>query len=74
MGTVAKIAAAVGRTLNALGAPGFVQCGDYASESLGTSVRVHCGERFTVLSVNEVDVYFSRLTGRIDGVGTRAQD
>jgi hypothetical protein len=32
-------------------------------------VRVHLGPLFSVVSVNGLDVYFHRLTGRIDGVG-----
>jgi hypothetical protein len=64
------IAALAGRLLNALGVPGFVREGDYRSERLDTRVHVHCDARFTVVSVNGVDVYFRRLSGRLDGVGS----
>lgn len=70
MGLRARIAAALGRMLNALGAPGFVRNGIYESADLRTRVRVSCGELFTVVSVNGTDVYFDRLRGRIDGVGS----
>lgn len=65
----ARIAAALGRVLNALRLPCIVRAGEYQSETFGTRVRVRCGEVFTVVSVNEIDVYFDRLNGRIDGVG-----
>jgi hypothetical protein len=70
MGARSSIAALASRLLNALGIPGFVSEADYHSESLGTRVRVRCGDQFTVVSVNGVDVYFRRLSGRIDGVGS----
>jgi hypothetical protein len=60
----------LGRILNAFGAPGFVRSGVYESSDLGARVRVICGELFTVVSVNGTDVYFDRLRGRIDGVGS----
>jgi hypothetical protein len=66
----ARIAAALGRALNTLGAPGFVRSGAYESKHTGARVRVNCGELFTVISVNGTDVYFDRLRGRIDGVGS----
>ena len=54
---------------NLAGLPGFVRECDYHSESLGVAVRVRMNPRFTVITVNGVDVYFYRLTGYIDGVG-----
>jgi hypothetical protein len=65
-----RIAALAGRLLNALGVPGFVREADYRSERLDTRVRVRCDDEFTVVSVNGVDVYFRRLSGRLDGVGS----
>jgi hypothetical protein len=70
MNVRASIAAWLGRVLNALGAPGFVRSGSFESQQLGARVRVHCGELFTVVSVNGTDVYFERLGGRLDGVGS----
>jgi ferric-dicitrate binding protein FerR (iron transport regulator) len=69
----ARIAAAFGRALNTLGLPCIVRAGEYQSDALGTRVRVRCGEAFTVVTVNDVDVYFHRLNGRIDGVGLRGR-
>lgn len=56
------------RLANALRAPGFVRVSDYTSSDSRITVRVRCGTAFTVISVNNVDLYFDRLTGRIDGV------
>jgi hypothetical protein len=66
-----RLAAAIGRAFNALGVPCFVRKGAYESAAFGARVRVRCGELFTVVSVNEIDVYFDRFSGRIDGVGLR---
>jgi hypothetical protein len=66
----ARIVAWLGRVLNTLGAPGFVRSGSFESRRSGARVRVFCGELYTVVSVNGTDVYFDRLGGRIDGVGS----
>lgn len=68
MKRIAQMSAAAGRALNALGLPGFVRNTDYESRRVGARVRVRCGEYLTIVSVNDIDVYFERLTGRIDGV------
>jgi hypothetical protein len=71
MDRVARIAAsALGRALNALHIPCFLKHGDYHSKS-GVRVEVRCGNLLSVVSVNGIDVYFDRITGRIDGVGSR---
>lgn len=57
-----------GRVVNLAGLPGFVREVDYAS-GLGVSVRVRTFSLFTVVTVNGVDVFFYRLTGRVDGIG-----
>ena len=53
---------------NALWVPGFVREGDYTSEDARITVRVRRGTAFTVISVNNVDLYFERFSGRIDGI------
>ncbi|HXC58416.1 MAG TPA: hypothetical protein VN645_03810 [Steroidobacteraceae bacterium] len=53
---------------NAFGVPGFVREGDYVSEDARITVRVRRGTSFTVISVNNVDIYFERFSGRIDGI------
>lgn len=59
----------LGTALNALRVPGFVAESEYRSSICNTRIRVSCGPRFTVVSVNGLDIYFDRLTGAIDGVG-----
>jgi hypothetical protein len=54
---------------NALGVPGFVRDADYRSEDERFSVRVRRGRAFTTVSINNVDVYFQRWSGHVDGVG-----
>ena len=59
----------IGWLLNKLGLPGFVSDIDYRSPKLGAHVQVRRRRLFTIVSVNGLDVYFRRLTGRLDGVG-----
>jgi hypothetical protein len=58
-----------GKLLNALGIPAVVRRGDYRSDAIGATVKVEHRDLFTVITVNGLDVYFSRITGSIDGVG-----
>lgn len=57
--------------LNGLGVPGFLRDADYFSTRFKNPVRVRVrrGSLFTVVSVNGLDMFFHRLSGRIDGVG-----
>jgi hypothetical protein len=59
-----------GKLLNVLGFAALVRECDYRSEAIGANVKVEHRDLFTVISVNGLDVYFSRITGKIDGVGT----
>lgn len=63
-----------GALMNAIGIPGLVRDSEYRSETPRCHVRVRRGRTFTVVSVNGVDVYFGRLTGRIDGCATALKD
>ena len=64
----------LGWLLNKLGLPGFVADTDYRSQQLHAHVRVRRKQLFTIVSVNGLDVYFRRLTGRLDGVGLDPTD
>jgi hypothetical protein len=64
-----RIRFVLGYLLNGVGWPGIVAPGDYRAEVTHAIVRVRLDPLFTVVTVNGVDVYFHRLTGRIDGVG-----
>jgi hypothetical protein len=57
----------VGRLLNALKIPGFVGPGNYLCPD-GTTVAIRFDKLCTVVTVNNLDVYFRRLTGTFDGV------
>ena len=57
---------------NRMGWPCLVRPGEYRSNL--ASVSVKCTSLFTVVTVNDVHVYFQRGTGTIDGVGVQARD
>ena len=59
----------LGALMNAIGTPGFIRDTDYRSRTFGTRVRVRCGNLFTVISINGIDVYVCRFTGTIHGIG-----
>lgn len=63
----------VGIALNALGFPAIIRECEYGGE-LGNKVRVRKSPLFTIITVNGVDVYFSRITGTIDGTGMMANE
>jgi hypothetical protein len=57
------------RLLDRLAVPGIVRDVAYDASIADVSVKVATGERFTTVSVNGIDVYFARATGRLEGVG-----
>jgi len=59
----------LGKVVNWLGLPGLVQEADYRASIAPILVSVRTSHLFTVVTVNGIDVYFERLTGRIDGIG-----
>lgn len=61
------IVGAMGHILNSLRVPGFVREGRYKSR-LGERIRVRVSPLFTVINVRGLNVFFDRLTGRVDGV------
>ena len=64
-----RVADWIGCAMNWLGWPGFMQSCDYRATTAPVNVQVRVGRLLTRVSVNGVDVYFCRLTGRIDGIG-----
>jgi len=58
-----------GAVLNFLRLPGFVRPGTYQAGICNASILVRTSRLFTIISVNGLDIYFTRLTGKIDGVG-----
>lgn len=61
------IVGALGNILNSIRVPGFVREGRYKSQ-LGERIRVRVSPLFTVISVRGLNLFFDRLTGRVDGV------
>lgn len=59
----------VGSLLNLIGIPGFVRDCEYSGVTAKVRVAVRTHELFTIVSVNGLDIYFHRLTGKIDGIG-----
>jgi hypothetical protein len=59
----------LGKLLILFGIPGIVVDQTYDAAITRANVRVRLGPLFSVVSVNGLDVYFHRLTGKIDGVG-----
>ena len=58
----------LGKLLNALGIGALIQACEYRSDVTGATAKVELRELFTIITVNGCDVYFSRTTGKIDGV------
>ncbi len=61
---------ALGMLLNLAGVPGIVRECEYHDPSAQLTVRVRKYGSFTVISVNDFDIHFSRLTGTIDSIGS----
>ena len=59
----------VEKLLVVLGISGLIVNQTYDAAITRAKVRVHLGPLFSVVSVNGLEVYFHRLTGKIDGVG-----
>jgi len=58
----------LGSLENLTGFPGFLREADYMSEAAATTVTVRRRSLYTVVTVNDVAIYFNRLSGQIDGV------
>ena len=60
----------LGGLFNLAGIPGLVRECRYDSSTANAEITVKQSPLFTIISVNGLDIYFHRLTGSIDGVGT----
>ena len=58
-----------GKLLNLAGFPAIVRECNYHSQALNTDVKVRKLGLYTIITVNGLDVYFTRFTGTMDGVG-----
>ena len=59
-----------GTIYNLAGVPGLVRECEYRSEVADANIKVSVRQMFTIVRVNGLEIYFHRLTGTIDGVGT----
>jgi len=59
----------LGKFLNAIGFPSIIADGEYDAGNCKAKIQVRSGPLFTVLSVNELEIYFHRLTGQIKFAG-----
>ena len=59
----------IGRILNLGGFPGFIRDGSYSAKGCKAEISVTVTPLFTIIRVNSLDVYFHRITGKVDGIG-----
>ena len=52
-----------------LNLPGFVKPIEYADKFTGDYIRIRVGKWFTIISINNRDYWFRRITGKFDGTG-----
>jgi hypothetical protein len=60
----------LGYLFNLAGVPGLVRECTYSGSAAKAEITVRLSGMFTIISVNGLDIYFHRLTGSIDGLGT----
>src|SRR6266849_6086083 len=66
---VIRLSRFIGWLLNGLGFPGFLYDDAYVALNSNASVSAPRGPFCTVVTINGLDIYFHRLTGKIDGIG-----
>ena len=59
----------IGKLLNFFGFASPIRACEYTAGICKGNISVRQGALFTIITVNGLDVYFHRLTGKIDGVG-----
>ena len=64
-----RIRLVLGTIFNLAGIPGLVRECELEGGAVDAHISVRVHEMYTVVHVNGIDVYFHRLTGKIDGVG-----
>ena len=62
----------MGKVAHLAGYPCVVREGEYGSPSSGMMVSVKSSDLYTTVTVNGIDVYFNRLSGRLDSIGFSA--
>jgi hypothetical protein len=69
-----RIRVLLGWLFNLAGFPGFIRECDYEAGITNATIKVRVGALFTIIDVNGLEIYFHRLTGKIDGVGGAPAD
>ena len=65
---------AAGWVLEKLHSPARIKEFEYVDPSTNEIVYLSTGARYSVLHVGDRQFYFTRLTGRFDGIGTSLQE
>ena len=65
-----RIRLALGILYNLAGLPGLVRECEYEAGAVDARISVRVREMYTVIQINGIDIYFHRLTGKIDGIGS----
>ena len=60
----------LGHLIDLLRMPGFIQSGTYNSGFSAQQISVRTSPRYTIVTVNGVEFFFLRESGRFDGTGT----
>lgn len=64
----------LGRILNLIRAPGFVRPMEYTGEHTGQNLKIRTSPRYTILTVNGLEFFFNRESGKFDGIGAMSLD
>lgn len=59
----------IGKLLQLVRAPGFVRPVEYTDPNTGQRVTVRTSPRYTVVTLDSLELYFDRESGRFDGAG-----
>jgi len=59
----------LGRVLQVFKAPGFVRPMEYSGEYTDQSLKIRTSPRYTILTINGLELFFLRESGRFDGIG-----
>lgn len=65
-----KIQNTAGKILNKIGLPGIIKPTEITDNLSGTEIKIRTGNLFTIISVNEREFYFTRITGQFAGTGS----
>lgn len=64
----------IGKLLQLLRVPGIVRPIDYTDPNSGQRVTVRTSPRYTIITVDSLELYFVRESGKFDGAGAMSLD